>query len=149
MSHPSNSKRHYFLLVDDDEDDRDLFSELMNEISSESKIKTLDGHKSLTHYLSHADGSLPDLIFLDINMPGKDGIQLLQWLKSEKKFAHIPVVMYTTSSSPDFIEKSRSLGAYAYICKPNNVSLIKSVLSKIFNADWSKILKNDHFVLGL
>src|SRR5437870_57286 len=136
MSRPEKSKLLHFLLVDDDEDDRELFKEVAGEILLTAIISTVNGHKPLMQYLSKANSSLPDFIFLDINMPGKDGIELLRDLKADGRYRHLPIGMYSTSSSPDLIEKAFSLGAYIYICKPTSIASIRKILSEVLNADW-------------
>src|SRR5258706_15293612 len=89
--HTMNPKPLHFLLVDDDEDDRNIFSEVMLELSDGADVQTLNGYKALTQYLAKVDGMLPDLIFLDINMLGKDGFALLEELKADKKFHDVQV----------------------------------------------------------
>ena len=145
----SPEKKIQLLLVDDDEDDRELYAEVIKEINAEIDIQLLSNEKELTHYLSQPETTLPDLIFLDINMPGKNGVEILEDLKANKKYKHIPVVMCTTSSYSHLIEKCKILGAYAYICKPNTMSIIREVLREILSADWAKEPGHTRFVLGL
>jgi CheY-like chemotaxis protein len=139
-------RKPHFLLVDDDEDDSDIFKEVASEIKTDATVKNVDGYRSLIEYLEESAAALPDLIFLDINMPGKDGMQLLQELKADSRYRNIPIVMYTTSSSPSLIEKARALGAYAYIHKPDTLAVIRNIFRQILNADWTQARGNNFFL---
>jgi CheY-like chemotaxis protein len=148
MSHIPKPEQLHVLLVDDDEDDRYFFREVALEILHDALIKTFNGHSGLTQYLAKCDGNLPDVIFLDINMPEKDGIEVLGDLKNDAKYKNIAVAMYTTSSDGETIEKARSLGANVYICKPNSISALKKILRKVFDGDWKKPADGENFVRG-
>ena len=88
------------LLVDDDEDDRDVFMAAVNTVSSEINCITLNGGHKALEYLSK--NALPDLIFLDLNMPMITGVELLKLLN--ERYPSSPVNVYSTGS---FIESER------------------------------------------
>ncbi len=86
------------LIVDDDKDDIDLFCEAIGEIDPGAVCHIANAcEEALEKLRSGADG-LPDLIFLDLNMPGMDGRACLGELKGDAKVRDIPVIIYTTSS---------------------------------------------------
>ena len=75
---------------------------------------------------------LPDIIFLDLNMPGMNGMQLLGHLQENSSFSSIPVVIYTTSKSAQHNIETKQLGAVHYIVKPINISELKKELNLVF-----------------
>jgi len=105
------------LLVDDDQDDQALFCEAVRNINPSIQCEILNNGAEALDSLMHAS-KLPDVVFLDINMPVMDGRKCLKEIKSIEKLKNIQVVIYTTSSNADEISGLRGLGA-EYIHKPN------------------------------
>ncbi|WP_299248401.1 response regulator [uncultured Cytophaga sp.] len=121
-----------FLLVDDDNDDSDLIVEALNE---------MDIPVNYTYAMEGADavkmidgGYVPNIIFLDINMPGMDGWQCLKQFKSNQAVKDVPVIMYSTSSFQHEIDKAFELGALAFFTKPNHYSLLKKNICIVLTA---------------
>jgi CheY-like chemotaxis protein len=83
--------------------------------------------------LSEDSGSLPDLIFLDLNMPGMDGKTCLDEIKRIRRASHIPVVVYSTSSYHKDVEETKSLGAAEFINKPSDYTELCLMIKKIFD----------------
>ena len=91
--------------------------------------------------MSHAENStvaldwlrehLPDLILLDIKLPGRDGFELLILLKADERTRDIPVVLLTSSPSPSDIERATRLGAASYFTKPLQAESIKGILEQL------------------
>lgn len=113
------------LMADDDEDDRLLAFEALQESNSHFAMRFVRDGVELMHYLrgeeqyrDHRDAPRPDLILLDLNMPRKDGREVLVELKRDPQLAAIPVVILTTSSTQEDIEHGRAQGAAAYRTKP-------------------------------
>lgn len=90
-----------------------------------------DGQEALE--LLTSKKTLPDIIFLDLNMPRMDGKQLLYELKHDAKFKNIPVFIYTTSSHSRDIEETIQSGAACFITKPSSIHELKEMLSIILN----------------
>lgn len=107
----------FFLYADDDPEDLETLSDVLNAIIPGSTcIHARDGVEVLD-ILEHAP-SVPDFIFLDINMPLMDGRACLKELKKDERFASVPVVIYTTSNNPRDQQLCMELGASAYFVKP-------------------------------
>jgi CheY-like chemotaxis protein len=107
------------LLVDDDAEDREVFAEAVRLIDpSITCILIKSCEESLTT-LDELD-ELPAYIFLDINMPGMNGIKCLEEIRKRKAFKDIQVIMYSTSSNPKEMNSSTTLGANGYLIKPSN-----------------------------
>lgn len=125
--------------ADDDEDDMMLFNEAVERISKYIGIKiNLHIHKngeSLIENIKKNKDTL-GIVFLDINMPLKSGFELLEEIRTEPKTKTFPIVMYSTSSSQDNIEKSKSLGANFYVVKPYKFDNLKNMISAFIQMDW-------------
>lgn len=113
------------LLVEDNEGDILLIQEALEEGKVLSGLHICrDGEKAI-HFLSkegdYRDALTPDLIILDINLPRKNGHEVLEFIKENDKLRHIPVIMLTTSSSESDVMKSYTAHANCYITKPLEV----------------------------
>ena len=125
------NKATSFLLVDDDLDDTSLFGEILGEVSPFVALHSaLNGQEAL-NLLRSGNTKLPDVIFLDLNMPRMDGKQCLYELKKDDTLKQIPVIMFTTSSQSKDIEQTMQSGAVCFITKPANIKELKIILSSI------------------
>lgn len=110
----------FILYAEDDIDDFYLFSETLRTIDPDVQvINTRDGFETL-QYLEN-ERELPDVIFLDINMPSMDGKSCLKEIRRDERYKSVPVVIYTTSRNPLDKEHCLELGASDFIQKPTNV----------------------------
>jgi len=124
-------------LVDDDNDDLDLFCEAVQTIDDSIVcVRATNSHAALTAFKEN-DIPLPDMIFLDLNMPVVDGRQFLSELKALRPYAHVPVIIYSTSSHPKDIEDTKSLGATSFLTKPYSLNELVSGLSEILSTYWT------------
>lgn len=125
---------HYnsVLLIDDDTDDQLLFNEALHEINLSVNCDTaLDGMHGLKKLQTAS--LLPDLIFLDLNMPIMHGFECLKKIKAHALLQTIPVIIFTTSNSPIDISMAKQFGAAAYFCKPMHFNELCSQLKSILN----------------
>jgi CheY-like chemotaxis protein len=106
------------LLIDDDRDDREIFCEALERVSVETVCYTSPNGPNAFERLDKNEIELPNLIFLDINMSVMSGWECLKRLKANEKYHSIPVIMYSTSSYPEDIQKSQNLGALCFFTKP-------------------------------
>jgi CheY-like chemotaxis protein len=125
-----NNKLISIILADDDEADRLLFIEALSELKINTSVETVTNGDELMHFLKDHTSHLPHLIFLDLNMPRKNGLQCLQEIRSNQLFQKISVAIYSTSSSNKDIEDTFRHGANIYITKPSDFSKLKKVLEK-------------------
>ena len=132
------SKQINILLADDDEDDCLFFKDALKELHSDSHLHIVTNGDDLIEYLRDHSGSLPDVIFLDINMPGKNGTECLEKIRDNKKFKEIPVVIYSTSGVDKDIDVAFRYGANIYIKKPTEFHKLKKMISDVIAMDWSK-----------
>jgi CheY-like chemotaxis protein len=118
------------LLADDDEADRFLFKEAFEEMEIEIDFQTVNDGVLLMDYLAVKDTSLPDFLFLDLNMPRKNGLTCLKEIRSNALFNQVPIAIYSTSVHEKDVEETFLNGANVYIKKPNNFSELLQVLKK-------------------
>ena len=120
-----------FLLADDDADDASLFQDALMEVDNSIDFQyAKDGQETL-ELLKDESASLPDIIFLDLNMPRMDGKECLRHLKMDTELSRIPVIMYTTSSQAKDIEETMMSGALCFITKPSSMKELKRILFTI------------------
>ncbi len=123
MSEPKHSIT--ILVADDDPDDRMLLQDALEESRLANEVRFVEDGEELMDYLlrrgKYKDPQTsprPGLILLDLNMPRKDGREVLTELAAEPGLRRIPVVVMTTSKSVDDIDRCYALGANSYITKP-------------------------------
>jgi len=117
-------------LIDDDLDDREIFSWVMKSIHPSSEIDSAsDGLEALDKLKDHRYN--PHIIFLDLNMPRMHGLDCLRQIRQMERLRYNPVIVYSTSSNPHDISQSRSAGASEYIVKGNEISIIKQELTQV------------------
>jgi CheY-like chemotaxis protein len=119
------------VLIDDDLDDAGLFREALEEVDASASVHFFDDGVEAIHALSNHLVPLPDLIFLDINMPSMNGWDCLNRLKEIENLTAIPVIMYTTSSNVREKEKTKQQGSAGLITKPDNYKRLKEIISAI------------------
>jgi CheY-like chemotaxis protein len=119
------------LLIDDDRDDAELFKEALSEIDASIAFEHYEDSKEGLKTLLEKRNALPDLIFLDINMPIVSGWQCLTEFKKTEHLKAIPVIMFTTSSQQREKELAEELGASGFITKPNEFNTLKDLLTSI------------------
>lgn len=131
------NKELHVMLADDDEDDRNFFQEAVTESVPNVKITTVsDGDRLIEKLLSLE--ALPQVVFLDLNMPVKNGWECLREIRSNEKLKQLPVVIYSTSSNREHIEETYRIGASFYIRKPDSYKDLKQLTRKVFSLEWGK-----------
>lgn len=134
----------HILLVEDNEGDVFLVTEALEEGKIINKISvTRDGKEAidfLTKKGKYENEQLPDLILLDINLPKKNGHEVLEYIKEKVELKQIPVIMLTTSSSEKDILLSNKNHANSFITKPVDVDHFLKVIYNIENF-WINIVK--------
>lgn len=125
---PPMNQRHIFF-IDDNTDDQFLFSEALVRLSARINCTFAQDAESALQLLTEPDTKLPELIFLDLNMPRMNGKECLRQLKGQPALKDIPVVVFTTSTSEEEKAISLQLGASAFVTKPNTFDQLKESIS--------------------
>ena len=113
------------LLADDDRDDRFFFDKVIREIPIRTRLVTIDDGEKLMSYLSENSKTLPDVLFLDLNMPRKNGSECLAEIKQNEKLKWLPVIIYSTSMYEDVADLLYNNGAHYYVRKTDLIELEK------------------------
>ncbi|HEY0743810.1 MAG TPA: response regulator [Chryseosolibacter sp.] len=123
----------HILLADDDEDDRELFTDALRELYSRVKLTTAKNGVDLMRLLETWKGALPDVIFLDLNMPLKNGFECLDEIKAEHRLKELPVVILSTSSQKETMDILSKKQASMYIKKPGTYPELKTAIEQTLN----------------
>lgn len=134
----------HILLVEDNEGDIMLTTEALQNAKIIINLSVVKDGKEAIDFVcrrgKYTGADLPDLLLLDINLPKKNGHEVLKYIKEDEKLKHIPVIMLTTSSSERDINSSYNDYANCYIIKPVEVTDFITVISTIENF-WISIVK--------
>ena len=142
----------HVLLADDDEDDRLFFKDAIDEVKVKTVVRIVADGVQLMEYLNKPDIHLPNVVFLDLNMPRKSGIDCLKEIRSNHKLKDLSIVIYSTSASEEDIEATFVKGANVYIKKPNDFNDLKRVLGQVLTINWqyhTSGLNKENFLLRL
>ncbi|MGC4058605.1 MAG: response regulator [Chitinophagaceae bacterium] len=142
----------HVLLADDDVDDRLFFKEAFEEIKIKTNVQIVKDGMELMKELNRPDAKLPHILFLDLNMPRKTGMECLKEIKENDKFNDIAIAIYSTSASEQDIEQTFVNGANVYIKKPNDFGTLKKILTEIITVNWqyhTSGLDRSNFLLSL
>jgi len=123
--------KHSIVIVDDDDDDREIIRDAFEKTVSGQEYIFMDNGEMLLEYLEKNRSNGPSLIMLDLNMPGKDGREILKEIKTSNRFHQIPTVVFTTSSSPKDKQAVYELGANCFITKPDTFNKLIELTSSI------------------
>ncbi|MEO8515212.1 MAG: response regulator [Flavobacterium sp.] len=142
----------HILLADDDEDDRNFFKDAFEEIKINTDVNVVNDGDELMDYLTKPDAVLPHILFLDLNMPRKNGLECLIEIKQLEHLKDMVIAIYSTSASENDIEETFVQGANIYIKKPNDFDeLIKTLnIATTFNWQYhTNSLNRDTFLLRI
>lgn len=128
-------KRMTFLIVDDDDDDIGFFIEVLATIDPSIEVAAAVGGYEALDYLQNNLTHLPDRIFLDINMPRLSGLDVLEKIREDKRFEHLPVTVYSTHKDTKAYEKCISLNADFWIKTPYARELSKKMAEVVAMKD--------------
>ncbi|MFT3948333.1 MAG: response regulator [Agriterribacter sp.] len=122
------------LYVEDNPDAIVFFKRVINKLGDYT-LQIVEDGDALAALVNDSNGKEidPEIILLDINLPGMNGFEILQYLRSKTKYKRTPVIMFTSSDSESDIEKSYTYGANAYLVKPDNLQTMYTVLEDTFN----------------
>lgn len=145
-----NTKTINILYADDDIDDCNFFKDALKALPINTQINTVKDGGELMDYLSDNAEHLPHVLFLDINMPRKNGFECLAEIKQNEKLKDIPIVMFSTSNSKEKISILFKGGANVYVHKPSDFAQLIQVIShalplaaeNIYSSDKLKYILN-------
>jgi CheY-like chemotaxis protein len=112
-------KKHRIIIVENDEDEQFFMKEGFDAVALFEIMAQLKNGDVLMEWLKEHENDLPDIILSDLNMPGKNGYDIIREITGDSRYQHIPVIITSTSSTKTIMEKCLAMGAAAYIVKPD------------------------------
>lgn len=125
-------------LADDDEDDRSFFQDALNEVCHGSNLTVAKNGIELMDLLYQPPVPMPDVLFLDLNMPAKNGFECLEEIKKTDRLKKLPVVIFSTTAQVEAVNRVYNEGANYYVCKPSDFGQLKKVIKNVLSIDWVK-----------
>ena len=129
---------HLILMAEDDADDRLLVQDAFAECGARDRVRFVADGEELVDYLLHrgkyeqaGTSPRPDLILLDLNMPRKDGREVLKEIRAHRHLRSVPVVVFTTSRADKDIERVYELGANSFVTKPAGFDALVATVTRI------------------
>lgn len=120
-------------LAEDDEDDRYFFRQVIGEINPEINLELVGDGRQLLDLLQHF---CPDLLFLDLEMPYKNGLECLQEIRAKESLRELPVIVFSSTNRPANIQTAYEMGADLFLLKSASMSEYKASLQAVLNLDW-------------
>ena len=145
-----NKANPKLLLADDDEDDCIFFKDALEDLSLPASLKTVSDGVQLMNFLGDNPDNLPDVLFLDLNMPRKNGFECLSEIKKTNQLKDLPVIIFSTSLDMEVVNLLYEKGAHHYIRKPGEFSKLKKVILKALTVTSQSNLKQparDNFII--
>ena len=141
--------RWNILLADDDLDDCIFFLDALEDIDVSANLITVNDGIQLMQLLTNTDQPLPHVLFLDLNMPRKNGFDCLSEIKTHHQLKELPVIIFSTSLDADVVNQVIQSGATLYVRKPAEFSNLKKVIQKSLKliSDGQSTLLLDNFVV--
>ncbi|TNE48433.1 MAG: response regulator [Deltaproteobacteria bacterium] len=132
------------LLVEDDPGDAELFQESLSDSKHSFSFRWVEDGVSALSFLrregAFQEAEKPDIVFLDLNLPGKNGLEVLQDIRGDQELCQLPVIMLSTSDQHDDIARSYELGANCYLVKPSKFREFSEMMGAL-TAFWFKFVK--------
>ena len=140
-----------FLLAEDDDDDRIFFDSTLTALSVSHHLDVVHDGEKLMDYLVTNTKNPPDLIFLDLNMPRKNGFECLREIKDNRQLRNIPIIIYSTAMNDKTADLLYSSGAHYYFQKTNLKNLqnnLDHIVSLIKNNEFERPARNEFILRG-
>lgn len=126
----------HIIMADDNENDRHFFNEALREIKVKTVVTFVNDGSQLMNHLNKAGNHLPHVVFLDINIPFKNGMECLSEIRKNSKLKDLIVVIYSDDASEERTEEAFIKGANIYIQKPKDLMSLKNSLCQVINLNW-------------
>ena len=146
---PVTLTRLKILLADDDQDDRTFFKRVVNALAVPALLHVVENGEELMDYLFSNTHDLPDVLFLDLNMPKKNGAECLKEIKANRKLKDLPVVIYSTALPDGSEDCLYEVGAHYYARKtdlPGTQQIVHFIIRQLRENKLPRSIK-EKFVL--
>src|ERR1035437_5782764 len=136
------------LLADDDKDDRSFFKKALKEVAISTHLTTVNDGEQLMKYLADNSEQLPNILFLDLNMPRKNGLESLVEIAENETLKDLSIIIFSTSSPHEkgyelaMVSNLFKLGARVYIRKPTDLKQLEQLLDHALRMVVEKVVSN-------
>ena len=144
----TGSKSTNVMIAEDDDDDFFIFSVAISETAFTVILRRAEDGELLMKLLQE---QIPDVLFLDLLMPCKDGRQCLLEIRSDRRYDSLPIIVYTALEDLETVEYCYRQGSNLFTIKPNSIEDLKEALNRILSIDWKKTMyfpPKSEFVVG-
>ncbi len=135
-------KQLNILLADDDVDDCIFFKKALEELLLATDVTVVNDGEKLMQQLTSKDSELPHVLFLDLNMPRKNGFECLAEIKQNEKLAALPVIIFSTSFEQGVVNQLYLSGAQYFIRKPSEFEQFKNIIHQTLFLIASQLASN-------
>lgn len=136
------------LLADDDSDDCEVFCSVVKDLAPTLKVECVSNGRQLMDLLTHY---IPDILFLDLEMPYKNGLECLVEIRGNEHLKDLPVVAFSSTNRPANIQTAYEMGAHLFLLKsPSYAEFTAALKSILLNLDWREPdrIKEQYFING-
>ncbi|RZJ31369.1 MAG: response regulator [Flavobacterium sp.] len=126
----------FLYYVDDDGDDLSIFEAAADDLGCE--VELFNRGDELLSSLGKSE-TIPSVVYVDLNMPGMSGYEVISKIRESDALQDVPVVVLSTASDKQSIEKSRNAGASYYVQKPTSFGKLKAAISHTLGLDWKNL----------
>lgn len=144
----TGSKSTNVMIAEDDDDDFFIFSVAISETAFTVILRRAEDGELLMKLLQE---QIPDVLFLDLLMPCKDGRQCLLEIRSDRRYDSLPIIVYTALEDLETVEYCYRQGSNLFTIKPNSIEDLKEALNRILSIDWKKTMyfpPKSEFIVG-
>jgi DNA-binding NarL/FixJ family response regulator len=137
---------HSIWLADDDIDDCEVFEDAITKLLPAAMLTIIPNGEELMQSLT-ADYP-PDILFLDLNMPCKDGLDCLKEIRAQREFSRLPIIIFSSSIQPQHVDTSYRYGANLFYSKPSTFTELIAGLSDLLKMNWDDpyTVTSSHYV---
>jgi CheY-like chemotaxis protein len=142
-----NFSVHAIMLAEDDDDDKFIFSDVLRTLDPSMQLEYVANGVQLMELLRHF---VPDLLFLDLEMPYKNGLECLLEIRNNPVLSHLPVVVFSSTTRPANIQTAYEMGAHLFLIKSSLSGEYTTALHTILQLDWSNpdVIKEQYCING-
>lgn len=140
-------KIHSIIVADDDSDDRLFLEDVLHEVAPAKSVTSVKDGQELLSLFTHF---VPDLLFLDLEMPRKNGLECLKEIRNNPTTKDLPVIVFSSTNRNYNIDVAYEMGAHLFFSKPNSYDDLKIAIQTILSLDWSApaAIKQQHYIDG-
>jgi DNA-binding response OmpR family regulator len=133
-------------LTDDDKDDCELFEDALKQIMPHSSLTIIPNGEVLMNMLTPA--TTPDMLFLDINMPLRNGMEALLEIRAQRSFSRLPIIIFSSTRESKFVHTSYGYGANLFYSKPTSFNELIAGLGNLFKMNWNDpfTITSNHYI---